>query len=252
MTQKNNRGIIITLIVLLSTIVILLSAIMIYAICGGSLSLLKNHYSVMENSQIIYDESYSADQIKDIVIRSAAGDITVKSSSDDTIRITAKGYNSDLMNVSSDNEALIVKSESLNKSNMNWFSNSRTHGVDIELYIPENLNSLDIASQFGDVEIDSRLITDLKISTDYGDIKAKYLEGSFDLHTDLGDIDIDQININSQSSATTDLGDIDIHFTNNIKIEGETSLGNCDIKNSDSRAEIILTAKTDLGDIEIN
>ena len=41
-------------------------------------------------------------------------------------------------------------------------------------------------------------------------------------------------------------------YTHEIRVEGETSRGSCDIKNNNPDSDIILTVKTDLGDIEIN
>lgn len=92
----------------------------------------------------------------------------------------------------------------------------------------------------------------MKSIADCGDISALELCGSFDIHTNLGDIDIKKININKNSSATTNMGDINVEYTNAVNIDYSTSLGTSDIKNNNTNSDITLRVHTDLGDIEIN
>lgn len=87
--KKTNRGLIIAVIALLSIIVLLLAGILGFAITSGG-----RHFSFdrWENqNNVVYDESYDSGNITDIIINSDYGDITVKHSSDDKIRIVARG-----------------------------------------------------------------------------------------------------------------------------------------------------------------
>lgn len=249
--MKNNRGLIITVIALLSIIVLLLAGILGFAITSGnrylSFDKWKNHDTV------VYDESFDSSNISDIIINSNYGDITVKKSNNNKIRIVARGGNAEHINVNTDSSKLTLNISNPDKITRFPLFNNVNISSDVDIYLPDNTpDVLVINSNLGDVDIDNQINTALEINSNCGDISAEKLYGSFDIHTDLGDIDIKAININKDSSADTNMGDIDIEYTNNIKIDYSTSLGTSDIKNNNTFSDITLTVKTDLGDIEIN
>ncbi len=249
--KKTNRGLIIAVIALLSIIVLLLAGILGFAITSGGRHFSFNRWE--NHNNVVYDESYDSNNISDIIVNSDCGDITVKHSSDDKIRIVARGSKTENINASADNNKLKLIISNSDKLNKIPFYNNMNISSDIDIYLPDNtLNHLEIHSNLGDVDIDTRINTNLEINSDCGDISALELCGSFDIHTNLGDIDIKRININKNSSATTNMGDIDIEYTNAVNIDYSTSLGTSDIKNNNTNSDITLRVHTDLGDIEIN
>lgn len=249
--MKTNRGLIITVIALLSIIVLLLAGILGFAITSGG-----RHFSFdnrKNHNTVVYDESYNTNNVSDIIINSDYGDITIKQSNDDKIRIVARGGKTENINVSTDDNKLKLNISNSDKITKIPFYNDMNISSDIDIYLPDNVpNHLEIHSNLGDVDIDTRINTNLEIHSDCGDISAVELCGSFDIHTDLGDIDIKRINISKNSSAATNLGDIDISHTNAVNIDYSTSLGTSDIKNNNTDSNITLEVSTDLGDIEIN
>lgn len=246
---KNSRGLIITLIVLLSIIALLMCAILVFFISGNT--------NVIPNlrNEVFYNESYNADDVADIIINSDAGDITIKNSTDGQITVIANGNNADSFTVENKNGVLnirSVKGKAYSRIRQGGIFRNSFYGADIELYIPQNMNSVTINSAFGDIDIPDRLNTSLKVESNFGDIKADYLSGSFELQCDMGDIEIETIDISKNSKATTNMGDVEIDNTNSVNIVGETSLGECSINNSNPDSPVTLTVASDLGDVKIN
>lgn len=244
--EKNNRGLLITLIILLSLIVVLLSGILIFSLSESSLSFLH----IPMKTETICDESFSAEEISNIFIDSEAGDIIVKNSTDGNIRLVAEGLNKEGFYADTDGNILKISSEEIEKYRFFHFNSLK--GTEITLYIPKDFNALDISLNFGDIEIDDSLNTNLTIENNMGDIEAKRLGGSFNLHTDMGNIEIKHADITANSSATTSMGDIEINRADGVNINAKTSMGDCDVKNNTPTSNIILTAETAMGDVEIN
>lgn len=249
--KKTNRGLIIAVIALLSIIVLLLAGILGFAITSGGRHFSFNRWE--NHNNVVYDESYDSSNISDIIVNSDCGDITVKNSNDEKIRIVARGSKAENINVTTDNSKLTLNISNTDKMTRFPFNNYGNMSSDIDIYLPDNTpDHIEIHSNLGDVDIDTKLNTNLEINNNCGDISASELGGAFDIHTDLGDIDIKRININKNSSATTNMGDIDIEYTNAVNIDYSTSLGTSDIKNNNTNSDITLQVHTDLGDIEIN
>ena len=246
--EKNNRGLLITLIVLLSIIALLLSGIFTFTLISGTRSFKS---FIPTKSQTVFDESYSTEDIKNITIDNNAGDIIIKNSKDGKIRVTANGNTDDEFSAAADGSTLNISNEIMNIRSFFIFG-SLKKGVDIVLYLPEELDSLNINSSFGNVKIEDKLITSLTIDNDMGNIEAEKLGGSFDLNTNMGNIEIEEINITADSKAVSNMGNIDIEKTNKINIDASVSMGNSDVKDNTPNADITLTVKTDMGDIEIN
>ncbi len=247
--EKNNRGLLITLIVLLCVIALLLSGILVFAMTGGTHSLSKMHSILPSKMVTIFDQSYNANEIKNISIDSDVGDITVKTTNDGTIRLVADGFSSNNFSAEANGETLNVSSTEIKGRK---FFNAMRQGANIVLYIPKDFDALRITSSFGDVDIVDELNTKLTVENNMGDIDAKMLGGSFDIHTDMGNIDIERTDITENSSATTNMGDIEIDKTNAVYINAKTSMGDCDVKNNTPSAPVTLTAETNMGNIEIN
>lgn len=249
--KKTNRGLIIAVIALLSIIVLLLAGILGFAITSGGRHFSFNRWE--NHNNVVYDESYDSSNISDIIVNSDCGDITVKHSNDEKIRIVARGSKAENINVTTDSSKLTLNISNTDKMTRFPFNNYGNISSDIDIYLPDNtLDHIEIHSNLGDVDIDTQINTNLEINNNCGDISAFELSGAFDIHTDLGDIDIKRININKNSSATTNMGDIDIEYTNAVNIDYSTSLGTSDIKNNNTNSDITLQVHTDLGDIEVN
>lgn len=247
--KNNNRGLIITLIILLIIVVLLLTGLMVFVISGQPYKVI----DFISDDKIVYDESFDKNEINALVIHSDAGDIDIKPSPDNTIRIVAKGGKANNVSVNNDNGNAVISNKSTSRPNFSLFSLNRNNIVaDIDIYLPNDFSNVDITSKYGDVTIDGEFSGELKVQNDFGDIEADVLSGQFELHTDCGNIEIAKIDISSDSTATTDMGDIEIEYTNDIRIDADTSLGERKINEKDYKSDTVLTLKTDMGDIEVN
>lgn len=252
MTKNNNKGLIITVIALLCALVLLLSGFMGYVIFTSNSHL--DYFTWNRKTQVIYDESFDSADISKMVITSELGDIDIKQSNDNKIRVVANGFDEKLFNLTTESDAITINSTTGNHKTkiFNPFGNLSNIGMDIDIYLPADcLDTLEITSDLGDVDIAALTDIDLTVNCDLGNVSAKSLSGKFDIHIDMGDIEIDRINITADSSVTSDMGDIEIEHTNDIKINYSTSMGECDVKNNNSSSNITLTAQTSMGDVEI-
>lgn len=243
---KKNRGLIIALIILLCLIAAALIGIMAILISGNTGVL--NRLPLHVQREMYYDQAFESDGITNIEIASDAGDITVKPSDGNKVRVVANGNNKELFNVEQNDTKLIITS----KSKPGNTSVRNLSGADIDIYIPQTINILTISNKFGDVDVLSKFDGKLKIENDCGNAKADVLLGSFDIHCDLGDVKIGRIDINADSFASTDMGDVEIESTNRVNIIAQTSLGDCDVSGNDSLSPITLKVHSDLGDVEVN
>lgn len=253
MTKNSNRGLIIAVIALLCTVVLLLTAFMGYVIFTNSSHL--GFFDWNRETKVLYDESFDSADISKIIVTSELGDVDIKQSNDNKIRVVANGYDEKLFNLNTEASTLMIDSKTKNHKTkiFNPFGDLSNLGMEIDIYLPAGCpQALVISSNLGDIKIDTPLTDiELKVSCDMGNIKAESISGTFDLNTDMGDIKLERINITADSSATTDMGDIEIEHTNDIKVNYSTSMGECEVKNSNSSSAITLTAETSMGDVEI-
>lgn len=109
---------------------------------------------------------------------------------------------------------------------------------------------LDIDEDCGDVIIDKA--NDIKVVNSYGDISIKEVLNYLNATDDCGDIKIDNMTLNKNSTITNDYGDVEIGYTNDIYIAAKTDLGDVDINNNFRKSDIILKIKNNCGDIKID
>ena len=254
-----NKGLTITLIILLSVITVSLIGIFILLL-GGKI---RFNFNTSKYTEVIVDEEY--ENIDDIVFNTSTADITIKKSDNDKFRVVIKGLK-EKTDVTNLDGKLTIKTSA---KKCKFFCINNKIAV-VDLYVPESydkkitINSkygdikvdsfenmfLDIDSDYGDIKIEG--IKDLKIKSNYGDIKIEYISNYFDIDSDYGDIKINHININKDSYINNDYGDVKINKTNDIKIDSKTSLGDNDTHDSDHNSDITLKVKTSFGDIDIN
>ena len=107
-----------------------------------------------------------------------------------------------------------------------------------------------ISNSHGDIKIDT--MEDVRIENDRGDIEIKSVNSYLDLQSEYGNININAIEIDKDSTINVDYGDINIKDTNEVYISAKTDLGNVEIKNNYKDADISLKIESDCGDILIN
>lgn len=116
----------------------------------------------------------------------------------------------------------------------------------------KNADKIKIKTSAGDVDIGD--VNDVKIESDFGDINIKSVSRYINIDQDCGDVVIDNVNIDSNSSINSDLGDVKIGSTNAIYIDAKTDLGNVKINKNNYKDvnTVILKIENDCGDISVN
>ncbi len=211
------------------------------------------------------------DITKDIVIDNAHGNIEIKQSLDNTIKIEVFSPKNDYAYDTSSNITVTQK----DKDYFNFFKfGIILHSPKITLYIPseyegtifidnnageidiENLQCkvLEIETNAGKIDLENSNITDSVIfRSDVGSINVENTTtNDFTITTNVGDIDIEHTIINSINFDAA-IGDIDVQLIgnpNDYSIDANTTIGDVDIPNSTNGSKLI-NIITDTGDIDL-
>lgn len=265
-----NKPLIITLIVILSIIAVLLTIFLILAIFGIEFPLfINNNFSGINNKNIIFSQTYDAEDIEKIDVISEAGNVKILESSENNIKVTIHGKNDrNLKNIDFSNKDGVLKFEVRGMSNK--IINFGFSTNDIVIYAPNDfIKEIKVKSDYGDVEIgnfentsidldqdcgdiDVEKVKNAIIKSSYGDVKISSILNKCDIDLSCGDVKIQNLQINENSNIKNDLGDIKIEKTNDIYISAKTDLGDEKIENSNRHSEITLILKNSCGDIKVN
>ena len=258
-----NKGLVITLIILISILILALISILVFVIFGNfniNKVFFKNDNI---NSNVIFDESYIIDDIECIDIKSEAGDVIFENSLENDIRIVAYGKNENEIKVSLDNNNIKIDYTGYKRS---WFNFDFSRN-NIIVYIPNTYSreinikneygncelidledaSLNIDSNCGNVEISK--IKNATIKCDYGNVNIKSIHNKCDIKADCGNVEIDELQIKENSTIKCDLGNIHISKINDIYVDADVDLGNKNIKNDNRNSNITLKIKADCGNV---
>lgn len=270
-----NKGLIITLIIILSIISISLIIFMMNFINGKfKIPYIKLRHRV--SNELVVDKIYNNDYSK-VSINSNGSDIYIKHSNDDNIRIVIYG-NKDKVTVNDNDKELKVTTTI--KPCIGLCINNVI--AKTEIYLPKDYsNSINIVNNYGDIKVDKYLNAlidiqedcgdvfvkggrDVTIENDYGDISLDEAENAV-IKESAGDIEIGTVNT---VTANNNFGDIKLNTVNNyldlenncgdIKVDKINIKKDSTIKDSfgdiklGNTNEIFIDARTDLGDININ
>lgn len=231
-----NKGLIITIITILSLLIISLIILMyVFINKRPSFDFSFNFTQTLEKLQI--DKKYE-ELFKEINIDATSADIEIKKSDDNMIKLkTYSKDNESKEEVNSDILTIKIEKETCK----NFCINNKISKI--ELYIPENYeNKININNKYGDIKIDKFDNLNLNINEDAGDIKIDTINTAT-IDNKYGDIEI--VNI-KQGNIKAASGDIKINNSDNLKIEN--NYGDIEINNINEYISI----KANSGDIKID
>lgn len=260
-----NKGLIITMIVILCIIAVSLIALL-YFIISGKYNLNFGFYRGKKSENIIYDETYDINNINQIEIISSAGDIKFEESTDENIRILVYGETNKRLRVDFNEKRLKVDHSERNNWSLFKFNMSIN---DIIIYIPKNYDkdikldldygnikvldleqaTIDIKEDYGDIDLGK--IKNVTIKNDYGSVKIEEVLNKLNIETDCGDVKIDKLELLESSKIKVDLGSVKIKQTNNIYFDTNVDFGDEKINNNNRNSETTLKIEVDCGDIKI-
>ena len=118
---------------------------------------------------------------------------------------------------------------------------------DVEL---NNVVKADITGTTGDIDVNN--VNNVKVKLTTGDITLGEVNGSLNLTSTTGDIEIAKANLTANSSINSGTGDIKINKTTGCYIDAKTNIGDTRVNNNDRKSDIVLTITSRVGDIKVN
>ena len=257
-----NKGIIIALIILLSIIIFFLVMFLVMCLTGKKILF----FGIKKSNNIIFDKTYSVEDINNIDIRQDAGNIVFRKTSEDNIQVIVYGEDENDVDVNFNENNLSI--DNTHKRKFILF-NFGVIEKDIVVYIPSTYNKeIKIKSDYGNcemldlenatVDIDCDCgnvklgkIKNATVKCDLGNTEIKEVFNKCDIKADCGNVDIDTISIQEDSTIKADLGNVDINKTNDIYIESEVDLGKTKISQNNRNSEITLKINCDCGNVTV-
>ena len=248
-------------IIILSILICLLILCMFYFMNSD----FKFSFEFKEKSKIVFDETYSINDINAIDISTKSSDVKIRASEDDKIYVKIYSRKDDEYKVENKNNILLINKEK--QSNCIGFCYSKE---EIQLSIPkEYIGTITSKSTSGDILSTINNNIDYKISTKSGDIKihkARNISGkltsgdlevqnitsSIKYEATSGDIEIDNFTILKDSSIKVTSGDVEIDHVSDVYIDASVTSGNVKAKGSNRYADYELKVRATSGDININ
>ncbi|MCI9087010.1 MAG: DUF4097 domain-containing protein [Clostridia bacterium] len=260
--MKNKTGIII-LLILLSIIIFSLTMFLVRYLCGGETNMIRWGRN---SKNVIFNQTYTLEEIQDIDIKQDAGDIIIREAPNDNFEVIIYGNDTQDVNVNLSYEKLSI--DYTRKMSFFFFNFGITKN-NIIVYVPtkyakditikndfgnceignfENL-SIDVECDAGNVEVGK--IRNTNIQCDLGGVKVEEVLNKCNISVDSGNVRIDRLSIQENSFIKVDLGNVTIDEINDIYVDAKVDLGNSTVNGSNRNSDIILKIECDCGNIKV-
>lgn len=262
-----NKILIITFLILLTIIVFFLIIFLVSYLSGGIN--LKNEWISIgsKSTTIILDKQFKLEDVKNIEIKQEFGDVIFKETTSNDIQVVCYGKNKNDVQIDLKEGKLDIDYKS--KKTFVLF-NFGGKGNDIIIYIPSNYsNGIKIKNNYGkcimtdlesatiNIDCDSGnvelgKVKNLIAKCDFGNIKVKEVLNKCDIKADCGNIEINKMEIQENSTIKANFGNVNINDTNDISIDANVDLGKKNINKNNRNVEVVLKINCDCGNITIN
>ena len=230
-----NKGLTVTLIVLLSILLFALIGLMIF-LFNGNVSF--NSFTLFSGYSKKLVEEKEINNISNINVKTDVADIIVEEKEIDNIKVELYSEKEPEYEITESSDSINIVLKQKVKLQIGLFNKSPR----VVVYVPKTFNkNVKVKATTGDVKIGNLPNSDLYVKATTGDVKAKQLKNAEIILT-TGDIKLDDLN---NIKAETRTGDYKINSAK--KVDVTTTTG--DIKILNSVDEFI--AKTNTGDIKI-
>ena len=211
------------------------------------------------NETLVVDETY---ELKDIVIKSNAAEVKIKQTDEQIIKV--KIYGDKSKTKVDDYDKLSIES---NIKELMFMSVNKAAQIEIELpkdydnkiVIDTDYSTIDI-EDFKDakfnIDIDAGKVNlgetgNLKLDVDAADVNIKKINKQFDIEVDAGNVIIDEINIEENSSIEIDAGNLEIGKTNEVYFITKADVAEVNINRNYTDSNVHLNINMDIGNISI-
>lgn len=212
-----NKGLIVSLIIFLSIVVVGIT-ITFVGLLNNKVNFPRIAFGHKISKELILDETYKQ-EFKKIDITSTMGNIKVKNSKDNQIRVEVYGEKENL-EVATDNDILAIKYK--DKSCIGICINYEM--AKIIVYLPKEYNQLiNLKNNYGDIEVANLKQATINIDEDCGDVKIDQAN-KVDINNNYGDIKINSV---TNANIDEDCGDVEIRKVSSIT--AKNNFGNINI-----------------------
>lgn len=262
-----NKGLIITLIILLSIAIFFLVMFLVTYLNGG-INFRNGIFNIgSKSTKIVFDKEFEIFNIQNINVKQDTGDVIIKEAQNDNIKVIIYGEDVSDVSVNMDDGNLNI--DYYNEKNFHFFNFGNIKN-DIIIYVPATYaDNINLKNDYGNIEITDLENATVDINNDCGNVKLGKIKNAvvecdcgnveineilnkFDIEVNCGNVEIDKIFINEDSNVEVDLGDIDINSTNDIYIDANVDLGKKNVNKNNRNSSVTLKVKCDCGNIEIN
>lgn len=233
--MEKNKVLTIILIVILSILVVGLTWLMINLLNGKTKV---DNFKLFSSAskELVVDETYNLSFSK-IDISSESGDVYIKESSNDEIKVIIYGEKENTTVTTTNNE-LVISAKSTFCIGFCFNRSSK-----IEVYLPKDYqNTIKVNSQYGDIEIANFENATLKISEECGNVSVISADIA-EINNEYGNIKLGKAN---EANISASAGDIEIGTIYDAIVENK--YGNIEIE----KVLNYLDISNDCGDIEID
>ena len=219
-----------------------------------------------KNKNIIFNKTFTLENIESIDIMQTAGDILFKENSSDNLEVVIYGDNANEVEASMNNNKLSIDHRQKHRFILFGLGNIKN---DIIVYIPSSYkNSIKIRNDFGNFEMDNfetasidvdcnagnvevGKVKNANIQCDLGKVEISEVLNKCNVEVDSGNVKIDKLSIQENSFIRADLGNVTIGEVNDIYVDAKVDLGNSTVNGSNRSSNITLKIECDCGNISV-
>lgn len=230
-----NKTLVIVSIIILSVLATGLTVLMVFMLHGNFRF---RNFTMFQtvSKHLAFEETYEED-FHEIHFNVGSGDILIKESTDDKIKVLVYGDEEDIQVESRDGQLKI----DVKDKDCHFICFKRTISK-VEVYLPSDYSHLiQIESNYGDTEIEKFFNAEIDIEQKYGDVS---IDGgkTIDIQNDYGDIKINQV---GDADIKCSAGDVVIGTVSNLKVQN--NYGDVDVQ----KVENYLNIEEDCGEVNI-
>ncbi|MBR6811118.1 DUF4097 family beta strand repeat protein [Candidatus Saccharibacteria bacterium] len=282
MMTKNNRGGLIAGIIVLFLIAASLGVFLVFAI-GHFGGFNFGGFSLGESDRLALEKEFELDNVNLISSDSDAANIHISKSTDGAEKVKVRILAEEKVTVSAEKNDSSIDIYAKEECHFICFGQKKST---IDIVLPENYEGdFKIKSDAGDIDIDDFEKASLDLNADAGNNKIGKLkaiavnvdagkveiEGAENINAeidagdlrinectnklyvknDTGNVEIDNLSLKEDSTVIVDVGNIKINNVGDVRVDVNKSVGNSSVNGGNPKADVNLTVKADVGNIDI-
>lgn len=279
---KNNRGGLIAGIIVLFLIAASLGVFLVFAI-GHFGGFNFGGFSLGESDRLALEKEFELDNVNLISSDSDAANIHISKSTDGAEKVKVRILAEEKVTVSAEKNDSSIDIYAKEECHFICFGQKKST---IDIVLPENYEGdFKIKSDAGDIDIDDFEKASLDLNADAGNNKIGKLkaiavnvdagkveiEGAENINAeidagdlrinectnklyvknDTGNVEIDNLSLKEDSTVIVDVGNIKINNVGDVRVDVNKSVGNSSVNGGNPKADVNLTVKADVGNIDI-